>query len=86
MRFGRLLNVIIKSEYSHYARIFKLVTKMHTWPGRLIAWPIIAILVTIFHYLFSWMHTLFEISLMIVNPRQFDNNMLALEKKHNAKK
>ena len=86
MRLGKLLRVIVKSESIHYSRIWKLLWKIDSWSGRVVAWPIIAILVTVFHYLFSGMHTLFEITLMVFKPQQFDNNMIALEKKYSKVK
>lgn len=81
MRFGRLGKIILKSEGVHYKRLFELLKKIETWSGKLIAWPIIAFLVTIFHYMFSFMHTLFEISLIFIRPKQFDSNMRELELK-----
>jgi hypothetical protein len=82
MRFGKLLTIIGKSEAVHYRRIGKLFKNIKSWSGRLIAWPVIAFLVTIFHYMFSFMHTLFELSLMVFMPAQFDNNMKELELKY----
>ena len=84
MRLGKLLMVIGKSEVLHYKRIGKLFKNIKSWSGRLIAWPVIAILVTVFHYMFSLMHTLFELSLLIFKPGQFDNNMRELELKYKS--
>lgn len=81
MKIIRLLRVIGKNEIKHYKRLGKLFENIKSWSGRLIAWPLIAFLVTIFHYLFTGMHTGFEIFLMIFMPGQFEHNMIELEKK-----
>lgn len=85
MRIKKLWKITLKSESRHYKRLGKLWKNIKSWSGRLIAWPLIAILVTIFHYLFSGMHTGFELVLMIFKPTQFDQNMKSLEQKFKEK-
>ena len=85
MRLTKLAKIIAKSESIHWKRIIGLFNRIHNWSGKLIAWPIIAIIVSIFHYLFSGMHTLFEITLIIFRPRQFDLNMKALEDRYSER-
>ncbi len=80
MRYTKLLKILWSKEKIHYKRLIKCLHNIDNWPGKIIAWPLICITVTFFHYCFAIMHFLFETFMFIVNRKQFEKNIKKLEK------
>ncbi|MCK9575522.1 MAG: hypothetical protein WC979_02135 [Candidatus Pacearchaeota archaeon] len=77
-----LLKIFLLKEFVHWLRMGKLWTEIGTDIGaRFIAYPIIVILVSIFHYMFAFMHFAFETYLYISSREQFRQNLLKMEAK-----
>lgn len=66
---------MLKKEKNHYKRMIKLFKEVKQIGGKLIAFPIIFILITFFHYCFAFMHAMFETFLFFFNKEQFNINM-----------
>ncbi len=80
MEYLRLIKILWKKEGRHYSRLWKLNKRIHNIIGKAVAWPMICISVTFFHYCFAIMHFLFETFLYIFKRGQFRVNMTNLEK------
>lgn len=80
MEYIKLLRILWNKEGIHYRRLGKCLANMDNWPARLIAWPLICIIITIFHYCFASMHFLFESFLFLFKRKQFNSNMTSLWK------
>lgn len=77
-----LMLILFLKECIHWKRMGKLWNEVGTDIGaRFIAYPIIVILITIAHYCFAFMHTMFECSLAIFMNAQFKMNLINLHKK-----
>ena len=70
-----LIGVLFKKESIHWIRMGRLFAEMPSIGAKLITYPIIVLIITLFHYAFAGMHTLFEIIMYIINRRQFKFNM-----------
>jgi hypothetical protein len=73
-----LINILYKKEIIHWKRVKEMFSKFPNWASKLTFGTIVVILVTIFHYLFAIMHTLFEIFLFIFIRDAFKANLQKL--------
>lgn len=80
MKYTKLLEILWNKEKIHYKRLKKCFNNMNNWSGKLIAWPLVCIIVTFFHYCFALMHFLFESFMFFYNKKQFEENMNNFEK------
>lgn len=83
MRYTKLLEILWIKEKIHYKRLKKCLNNMDNWPARLIAWPLVCVIVTFFHYCFALMHFLFESFMFLYNRNQFKQNMINFKKELN---
>lgn len=81
-----LLNITIKKEIIHRKRMGKLFKDMTGIGGIFIAYPLLVIIISLCHYAFAIMHTLFEFTLFIFNRKQFKENMNKIYKQLQNKK
>lgn len=63
-------------------RLFK---EMVGFGGKFIAYPIIVTIISIAHYAFALMHTLFEFSMWLFNKPQFRTNLILIDQNMKAK-
>lgn len=70
-----LLIILWKKELIHWKRVGKIINKFNSWFGKVITSTIIIILVSIFHYLFAIMHTLYELVLFIFARNYYRENL-----------
>ena len=73
-----LLKIVWKKEIIHWKRLGKMLEKFNGWLNKLTFGLIVAILVTIAHYAFAIMHTLYEIFLWIFFRKAFKENLKKL--------
>lgn len=76
-----LFTILWKKEKIHWNRIGKLLSRFHGWLNKATFGLITAILVTIFHYAFALMHTLYELFLFIFARQAFKANLQKLSLK-----
>jgi hypothetical protein len=76
----KLSKILLKKENIHWTRMFELKKEMIGAGGIVITYPIIIFILTISHYAFAGMHTAFEIYLFLFNQKQFELNMINIEK------
>lgn len=80
MKYSKLIKVMLNKEALHYKRLGKCFHNIDTWSGKLIAWPLICIIVTFSHYCFAIMHFGFETFLYLFKRDQFNKNMVSLSR------
>lgn len=74
-----LFKILWKKEKKHWKLIKEMLTlKFKSWGSRLTFGIIVAILVTVFHYMFALMHTLYEAVLFVVANKMFKENLQKL--------
>jgi hypothetical protein len=73
-----LFIILWKKEKIHWQRIGKLFSRFHGWLNKLTFGLITAIFITIFHYAFALMHTLYELFLFIFARKVFRTNLQKL--------
>lgn len=73
-----LLQILWKKEKIHWKRIKQIFGKFNGWFNKLFFGLIVVIFVTIFHWLFAIMHTLYEIFLFIFIHDAFKSNLQKL--------
>ncbi len=79
-----LLAIFGKKELIHWSRMKILFNEMEDFGGKFIAYPILVILLSFFHYCFSGMHLLFELFLYLFNRKQFKQNLKSLTLKYSC--
>ena len=72
---------MIKKEKVHWKRTFGVYKEMDDIGGKMISFPIIIVLISLFHYCFAGMHLLFECTLFFTNKTRFRHNMAISHKK-----
>ena len=70
-----LLSILWKKEKIHWKRIKQMFSKFNGWVSKLSFGVIVAILVTLAHYAFALMHTLFELFLFVFMRDAFKANL-----------
>jgi hypothetical protein len=73
-----LLQILWKKEKIHWKRVKEMFGKFGGWVVKLTLGLLVIILVTIFHYMFAFMHTLFELFLFIFARNVFKSNLQKL--------
>jgi hypothetical protein len=73
-----LISILWKKEKNHWKRIMEMMNKFNGWVSKLTFGLIVAIFVTIFHYIFAIMHTLYEVFLFIFARQAFRANLQKL--------
>ena len=73
-----LLSIVLQKEKTHWGRMLEIFGKMTGIGGKVIAYPIIVLIISIAHYSFAFMHTSFEIYLYMFNRKQFELNLNTL--------
>ena len=73
-----LLEILWKKEKIHWKRTKLMFGKFNGWVSKLTFGLIVAILVTLGHYAFAIMHTLFEIFLFVFMRDAFKANLQKL--------
>ena len=73
-----LFIILWKKEVIHWIRITQLLKKFNGLAFKLTFGLIVALLISIFHYLFAIMHTLYEILLFIFARQAFKSNLQKL--------
>jgi hypothetical protein len=72
---------MLAKEKIHWSRMIKLFKSMDTIGAKFISFPIIAILVSIGHYCFMSMHTMFELYLFFSHKKEFNQNLKTINAK-----
>jgi hypothetical protein len=70
-----LLIILAKKEAIHWKRIGKMFSRFPGWLNKATFGLIVVILVTLFHYVFALMHTLYELFLFIFFRQAFKANL-----------
>ena len=70
--------ILWKEEKIHWKRLGRMFTKFNNWISKLTFGLIVAILITIAHYAFALMHTLFEMFLWVFFKKAFKANLQKL--------
>jgi len=70
-----LLKILWKKEKIHWVRIAQMFRKFNGIVSKLTFGLIVALLVTLAHYCFALMHTLYEIFLFVVARQTFRANL-----------
>jgi len=70
--------ILWKKEKIHWKRLGRMFTKFNNWISKLTFGLIVAILITIAHYAFALMHTLFEMFLWVFFKKAFKANLQKL--------
>jgi len=73
-----LFKILWKKELIHWKRLGEMFTKFNNWISKLTFGIIVAVLITISHYAFAIMHTLYEIFLWIFFRKAFKANLQKL--------
>ena len=73
-----LINILYRKEIIHWKRVKEMFGKFPNWTSKLTFGIIVIVLVTISHYLFAIMHTLFELFLFIFVRDAFKANLQKL--------
>lgn len=73
-----LFKILLIKEKNHWNRIHTMFEKFDGWLNKLTFGLIVALFITIFHYAFAIMHTLYEIFLFIFARKAFKANLLKL--------
>jgi hypothetical protein len=78
MKKVTLLNILWKKEVNHWKRIGTMFEKFEGWLNKFTFGLLVAICVSLFHYIFALMHTLYEIFLFIFARKTFKANLQKL--------
>ena len=70
-----LIKILYKKELIHWKRVKMIFHKFNGWFGRLTWGVLIAFFITLFHYMFMFMHTLWELTLFVFNRNKFKANI-----------
>jgi hypothetical protein len=70
-----LVNILWKKELVHWKRLKQMFTRFNSFMSKITFGFIVAILITIAHYCFAIMHTLYEIFLWIFVRDIFKENL-----------
>jgi len=70
-----LLEILWKKELIHWRRVKDMFKKFKGWLSKCTVGLIIAFLITLFHYIFAVMHTLYELTLYVFARKTFKNNL-----------
>jgi hypothetical protein len=70
-----LFEVLWKKEIIHWKRIKLMFNRFKGWPNKLTFGFIVAVFVTLGHYCFALMHTLFELLLFVFARNMFRANL-----------
>jgi len=73
-----LVNILWRKEKIHWKRICGLCDRFGGWVSKITFGLIVAILITIAHYLFALMHILYEIFLWVFFRKAFRANLQKL--------
>jgi len=73
-----LFEILWKKELIHWKRLRQMFSRFNGWITKLSFGAIIAVFIIIFHYLFAFMHTLYEIFLYIFFRKAFKANLQKL--------
>jgi hypothetical protein len=73
-----LFNILWKKEKSHWRMIKEMLKTKFKGASKYTFGIIVALLVTLFHYMFATMHTLYEIVLFIFARNSFKANLQKL--------
>lgn len=73
-----LAEILWKKEKIHWKRIEQMFRRFHGWLNKATFGLIVVILVTIFHWAFALMHTLFELLLFAFMRDAFKANLQKL--------
>lgn len=76
-----LLWLMWKKDLIHWKRMRELYKEMDDLGSRFISYPIIFLIISVFHYMFAGMHFMFETYTWITNKTQFRKNMKNLTEK-----
>ena len=76
-----LIEIVLKKEVVHWKRMWQMFSIMEGVAGKLISYPIIVGLITVFHFAFAGMHLLFEIFMYIFFNEQFKQNIVNINQK-----
>ena len=76
-----LLEIVLKKEVVHWKRMWQMFSIMEGLAGKLISYPIIVALITVFHFAFAGMHLLFEIFMFFFFRDQFKQNIVNINNK-----
>jgi hypothetical protein len=70
-----LIKILWKKELIHWKRTKQIFGRFHGWLNKLTFGIIVVALIAIFHYIFAFMHTLYEIFLFIFARQLFKTNL-----------
>jgi hypothetical protein len=70
-----LATILYKKEMIHWKRVKQMFSKFPSWISKFTFGLIVVILVTIFHYAFALMHTLYEMVLFVFARDLFKANL-----------
>jgi len=70
-----LFSILWNKEKMHWKRIKQIFGKFNNWIGKISFGFVVVVLVTVFHYAFAVMHTLYEILLFIFTRETFKRNL-----------
>lgn len=73
-----LLQILWIKEKIHWNRIIEMFNKFNSLLSKLTFGLIVAILVTLSHYIFAIAHTIYELSLFIFANKMFKSNLQRL--------
>ena len=73
-----LLQILWKKEKIHWQRIEKMLSRFPGWLNKATFGFIVVVLVSIFHYMFALMHTLYELLLFVFARQLFRANLQKL--------
>jgi hypothetical protein len=69
------MTILWKKELIHWRRTKQMLSKFPGWLSKATFGLIVVILITIFHYAFAIMHTLFELFLFVFMRDMFKANL-----------
>ena len=75
MKYTNLGKLILKNESRYWDRMFGSISDFKGILGKLILWPLLIILVTPFHWIFTLAHVLFETWVYFTDPLKFEENI-----------
>lgn len=70
-----LFTILWKKEKVHWKRVKQMFSKFPSWIGKATFGLIVVVLVTLFHYAFALMHTLYEAVLFVFAKDLFKANL-----------
>jgi hypothetical protein len=73
-----LFAILAKKEVIHWRRTQQMFKKFKGWPSKITFGLIVAIFITIAHYCFALMHTLYESFLYVFARKAFKANLQQL--------